>query len=78
MPINVDDGDHLQQGDDDEPDGAGERVEHLEPVLAGARREDQAHEETESADTACVRQTENNIEIALLSKSSWLKCNCKS
>lgn len=50
MSIDINNSDHLKQRDDDQADGAGEGVEHLEPVLAGARREYQAHEETECAD----------------------------
>ena len=53
MSIYINNGNHFQQSDDHEADGAGEGVEHLEPVLARARREDQTHEETHSAYETC-------------------------
>lgn len=52
MPIDVDNSNHFKQSDHNQADGAGERVEHLEPVLARSCGEDQAHEEAERADAS--------------------------
>lgn len=53
VAVYVDDGDHLQQSDHDQPDSPGERVEHFQPVFAGARREDQTHEEANQTNDTC-------------------------
>lgn len=50
MPIDVNNGYHLEQGNDHKSDGASKRVKHLQPVLPSAGREDKTHQKTESAD----------------------------
>lgn len=52
MPVNVDDGDHLHKCYHNEPDRTGERVKHLEPVLAGTGGEDKPNGEAERTNDA--------------------------
>lgn len=49
MAVDVDDGDHLEESHDHEPDGSSEGVKHLQPILAGTRCEDQSDEEAKCA-----------------------------
>lgn len=55
MSIDVYNRYHFKQSHDDQTDGAGEGVEHLQPVFSSASCKDQTHEETKSADRTLCR-----------------------
>lgn len=56
MAVHEDDGDHLHQGDNNETDGAGEAIEHLQPILSSASAEDEPYEKAYDADDSCGRK----------------------
>lgn len=51
--VHVDHGEHLEEGDDEQGDGAGIAVKEGQPVLAGVQREDEGHEVRPQAEEAC-------------------------
>lgn len=51
--VHVDDGEHLEEGDDEQGDGAGVAVQQGQPVLAGVQGEDEGDEVRPQADEAC-------------------------
>ena len=54
VAVDVGDNDDLEEADDDETDRAGEGVERLEPVLAGASTKHETDEEGEGAHRTCA------------------------
>lgn len=63
VAIHEDHGDHFHQSDYDETDGAGETVEHLQPILSSASTEDEPHEKAYDADNSCANR--NAIKTAI-------------
>lgn len=61
MSIYKHDSNHFEEGNHDQADGPGERVEQLEPVLASAGCKDQPNAETYSTDERWKRNTLINI-----------------
>ena len=51
--VHVDHGDHLEEGDDEQGDGARVAVQERQPVLAGVQCENEGDEVRAQADEAC-------------------------
>jgi hypothetical protein len=62
VSVDVNHRNHLHEGDDDESECASERVKHLQPILARARREDESNDEAEQADAAGEQRLADSLE----------------